>query len=128
MNVQTFKALLIRDKQFLRQLFTGANVFKNKRILMSATDNELDTLLKYLYCVVNGQILINQSNFDEIKRQKKLSFIQKHLENKETFIDFLNNSRLNKINFIIKLSPILPNLLFGLFNLEPQLHKQENGV
>lgn len=126
MNIEGCKSLLIRDKQFLKQMYTGPNVLKNKRILISASDNEINTLLKYLFYVVNGEILINESNFEALKKQKKLKLLQKTLEKKKDYLLIVNGPRTNKINFIIQLSAVLPNLLFGLFNLEPKLRK--NGI
>lgn len=60
MDIENFKAILIRDKQILKQLYSGPNVLKNKRILLSATDNELKTILSYLYYVVTEIFLLMQ--------------------------------------------------------------------
>lgn len=123
----TLKSLLIRDKQFLKNLYDGPNILKNKRILISSNDNEINTLIKYLHFVTNGKIIINQENFREIEKHKKLKLLQTHVESKQQLKLLLNGPRQNKILFLLKLSVILPNLLYGLFNLESKL-KQNHGV
>ena len=64
MNRETMKSLLIRDKTFLRQLFEGPNPLKNLRILRGANDTQLDTLIKFLHFLTNGEIKIKKSNFE----------------------------------------------------------------
>lgn len=61
-----------------------------------------------------------------IKKQKKLKFIQTHLESEKDFLALINGPRANKVNFVLKLSSVLPNLMYGLFNLEPKL--KQNGI
>lgn len=120
MNKNIIKALLIRDKQFLRSIYDGPNVLKNKRILNASDDAQINTLLKYLYCVTNGLILINAENFKNIPKVK-LNLLQKHLEKKIDYQNLINGPRQNKILFILKLSSALPFLMYGLFNLEQKL-------
>lgn len=85
MNADTLKSQLLRDKQFLKSLYSGPNVLKNKRILTFSSDSELNTLLKYLYFVVNGHILINRDNFKVIEANKRLRLLQNQLEKKAVF-------------------------------------------
>lgn len=117
MNEEQLKAFLIRDKVFLKQIYNGPNLLKNKTVLLSAEENEINTLLKYLHFVANGKITITKKNFDEIKKAKKLTFLQQKVEKTSNLLKLLNANRKVKIAFILKLSSILPNLLYGLFNL-----------
>lgn len=125
MNKEILKGLLIRDKQFLRSIYEGPNVLKNKRVLNATDDAQINTLLKYLYCVTNGIIEINESNFMQIKKKKALfNLLQTKLDTKNDLQLLLSGKRIEKLNFILKLSPILPYLMYGLFNLELKLKKE----
>ena len=50
------KSYLIRDKGFLKELYEGNNPLKNKKVLQSAEDSELNTLIKFLHFLSNGEI------------------------------------------------------------------------
>lgn len=86
MRKETLKSCMARDKAFLRDLYTGNNPLKNKRVLNDANDNQLDTLLSYLHYVVTGEIKINKINFDAIK--PKVSFLRKIFEKKRVMLIF----------------------------------------
>ena len=46
---EQMKSFLIRDKQFLLELYEGENLLKKKRLLTFANDAHLNTLLKFLH-------------------------------------------------------------------------------
>lgn len=117
MKQETLKALLIRDKLFLKDLFEGPNPLKNNRILINATDSQLNTLLLYLHFLSTGQIKINKTNFEQLEKLKKITILKAKVEKKATLLILLNGPRADKIMFLKKLSTVMPNLLYGLFNL-----------
>lgn len=117
MKRETLKSYLIRDKIFLKELYSGPNPLKNNRILNNANDSQLNTLLFYLHFLANGEIKINKSNFEKIEKNKKLSLIKRNVENKKACLSLINNDRSVKLTFLKKLNVIYPNLLYGLFNL-----------
>lgn len=118
MNEEKLKPLLIRDKGFFRELYSGPNALKNKRILFSADDSKLNTLIKYLHFLTNGQIDIPEDQFEKIESSKKIKFIQKMVEKRTDLMNLLNKERSEKIKFLLKLSALYPHLLYPLFNLE----------
>lgn len=118
MNNDPLKELLVRDKAFLKALANGPNVEKNNDVLENATDYELDTILKYLHYVANGKISISKANFALILKSKKLGLIRKTIEKNGSLKKMLQNNRKLKIGFLLKLSSIMPFLLYGLFNLK----------
>jgi hypothetical protein len=85
------KILLIRDKSFLKSLYEGSNPLKNKRLLNSSNDRQLDTILKYLHFVSNGHIKIKKENFEIINSENRLKLI------KSTGNNILSNFRTTKI-------------------------------
>lgn len=79
MNDEFLKSLMIRDRGFLYSLYEAPNILKNKRILLNASDTQINTLLRYLHFVANGRIPIKKTNFEKIP-QSKLRIIKKDLE------------------------------------------------
>lgn len=55
---QRMKALLIRDKEFLKSIFVSNSVSQTKNILKNASDSKLNTLVKCLHMISNGFIKV----------------------------------------------------------------------
>lgn len=111
----TLRNLFIRDKGFLKSLYDNTTV-ENRRILSYTSDTQLNTLLKYLHVVSNGQIPMSKNNFDQIVNHKKLSLIKRHTEKKANLIASLHMSRDAKLKFLNQLSKIYNPILYALFN------------
>ena len=109
------KNLLLRDKTFLKSLYEGPNPLKNKRVLISANDSQLNTLLKYLNSVCNGQIKIKKENFELISNAKKISSL-KAIDSKKKLSEMLKSDRVLKLTFLKKFSNVYGPLLYILFN------------
>ena len=116
MDRQTVKAQFVRDKEFLRELYQTPDTTKAKQIIVFANDGQLNTLIKFLHFLSTGEITILKANFEKIVQAKKLHFIKKHVEKKQSVNDLLRADRRTKILFLKKLLPIFPSLLFCLFN------------
>ena len=63
---QRFRNYLVRDKEWLEQLYTSTNTLQTKRLLNFATDTRLDTLIKYLHYLSSGAIKIKRANFEAV--------------------------------------------------------------
>ena len=116
MNKEVFKNYLIRDKTFLRELYEGESGVKKLRILNFATDSKLNTLLRLLHFIANGEIKIKRINFLVIQNHKKLQVIKKAVEKKASLKRLLNSDRETKLKFLKKLSAVYSVLLYCLFN------------
>lgn len=116
LSKEQVKAYLIRDKGFLKELYKSPNELTRKRSLKNADDMKLNTLIKYLHFIANGEIKIKAENFKIIQESNKLKLITKTVEQKAKVLRLLKSARANKLQFLIKLNPILPPLLFALFN------------
>ena len=73
MSTQTLRSYLIRDKGFLKSLYEGENKVKNNRILMVACDTKLNTLIRLLHFITNGEIKIKRENFEVLRNHRKLT-------------------------------------------------------
>jgi hypothetical protein len=76
MNKESLKNYLTRDKGFLRELYDGESVSKNNRLLFFASDSKLNTLIRLLHFIANGEIKIKRANFEIIQKNKKLQLIK----------------------------------------------------
>ena len=85
-----------------------------KRILTSASDSKLDTLIRFLHFVSNGEIKIDKKSFDQLEK-KHLNHIKKVFEKKKTVQTILKAERPQKITSLLKLLYVLPHLLSTLF-------------
>lgn len=88
MNEDILKALLIRDKGFLFNLYQSENILKTKQVIYFANDSQINTLIKYLHYVANGKIPITKHNFEKITINK-LRLIKRTLEKPSKFEDML---------------------------------------
>jgi hypothetical protein len=116
MNKEQMKSYLVRDKGFLKELYEGFNPQKNKKVLNSADDSELNTLIKYLHFLSNGEIKMKKESFKQIEESHKLKILRKTVEKKTKVLNLLKNSRINKLKFLFQLVKIYPALLYPLFN------------
>jgi len=68
MDKKLMRSFLIRDKGFLKELYIGVESSKNKRILYFAEDGQLNTLIKYLHFLANGEIEIKKVYLKSLKK------------------------------------------------------------
>ena len=116
MNKDLLKSYLIRDRGFLRELYESPNNIVSNRILNFASDIKLNTLIKFLHFLANGEVPIKKTNFDLIQSHKKLNFIKRHVEKKSAVSKLLKADREIKLKFLKQLSAIYAVLLYILFN------------
>ena len=116
MDRHTVKAQLVRDKEFLRDLYQTPDATKAKQIIIFSSDAQLNTLIKFLHFLSTGEITILKENFEKIVHAKKLHFLKKHVEKKQAVSNLMRADRKAKILFLKKLVPLFPSLLYCLFN------------
>lgn len=116
MDKDSVKGQLVRDKEFLRELYQTVDVHKSKQILIFASDSQINTLIKFLHFLSNGDIKISKDNFNEIVKNRKLTILKKSVEKKAAVNRILKASRKVKLDFLKKLSTVYPHLLYCLFN------------
>jgi len=115
MNQERFRQLLLRDKEWLRDIYQSDSTSKVKRFLNFASDSKIDTLIRFIHFLSNGVIKISKENFDAIGKAN-LNFIKRTFESKKAVKLLLNSERNVKLFKLNKLAPVLKFLLFTLFN------------
>jgi len=116
MNQERFKQQLVRDREWLRSLYEADSVSKGNRFLTYSSDSQIDTLAKFFFFISNGEIKISKANFEKLTK-RQLSLIRKTFEAKSALRRFLASDRQTKVSKLRKLLPVMPELLFTLFNL-----------
>jgi len=114
MSQSAFKAQLLKDKVFLKELYESDSVTKSRRILNFASDVKLNTLIKYIHFVSNGVIKMKKSNFAKLD-QKHIMVIKKNFEAKAKLQKLLKEERSVKILQLNKFLTVFPDLLTPLF-------------
>jgi len=117
LDKETFKAQLVRDKAFLKGLFEGPNPLKNRRLLLGASEPELNTLIELLCYVTNGKLRLTHASFKNIKAKKKFKYLVANFEGPNAVESLLNETFENKVEVLMKLSIVFPDLLSPLFYL-----------
>jgi len=112
---QRFRSFLLRDKEWLDELYTANSALHCRKLLLFASDTRLDTLMKYLHYLSNGEITMKKSNFDALPK-KHLNLIKRAFESKQTLNHNLRQDREYKLKIVLKLAPVFKLLLYSLFN------------
>lgn len=112
---QRFRSFLLRDKEWLEELYTANSALRCRKLLLFASDSKLDTLMKYLHYLSNGDITIKKSNFDALQK-KHLNIIKRAFESKQALNHNLRQEREQKLKILHKLAPVFQLLLYSLFN------------
>ena len=81
MNREVLKSLLLRDKEFLRELYESTSKTFSRRLLQNASDAKLNTLVRYFHFISNGEIHIKKKHF-EMLNARHLNLIKKYFEKK----------------------------------------------
>lgn len=115
MDRQRFKQLLVRDKLWLQELYSTSSEPTRKRLVISASDKKIDTLLKFLHLLSNGEIKMHKEDFESLNK-KQVAILKKNFESKAGIKRLINSERQDKLKKISKLMCVLPFLLRTLFN------------
>jgi len=88
MTPEQFKPSLVRDKEYLRQLYSAESVPYSKRLLMFSSDQQLDTVLKLMHFISTGQMRLKKTHFDSFSKIQ-ITFLKKILRKKQLSPNFL---------------------------------------
>jgi hypothetical protein len=114
LSIPNVKGCMIRDKGFLKTLYESQQILFTKKTLDSASDLELNTLIKILFYLSNGEIKITKDNFEKVS--SKIKVIRSFTEKRSNVVKLLKSARKDKLKFLHKLNPFWPNLFHSLFN------------
>ena len=112
---ESLKSLMLRDKQFLKELYQSDSPLRAKQLLKNSSDAKIKTFMLYLHFVANGEIKIKKQNFEKLEN-RHMQLIKKVFEKKAPFQRLLRSERKEKLNVLNKLAPKFSFLLHSVFN------------
>ena len=116
MNQQHLKSLMLRDKEFLKELYSSDNSNRSKKNLQNASDAKLNTLVRLIHVISNGEIRVKKKDF-EVLSSRHLNHIKRVFEKKSSYQAILAQERAAKLKALMKLISVFSALLSPLFNL-----------
>ena len=108
------RELLLNQKEFLKDLYSF-NSYQNRKLIISADNQSLNTLLKILHLILNNEIPILEEDVNVIKKAKKLGLLKNTIKSNEKFIELLEGERKNKVDFLVLFSNVYTPLLRSIF-------------
>jgi len=69
MDHNRFKAILVRDKVWLEELYSTTSLPNRKRLITSASDKKLNTLIIFLHLLSTGEIKMHKKNFEALEKR-----------------------------------------------------------
>lgn len=105
-----FERELQRHSEFLKT-FQGASASDVRKKLHSASDVEINILLKVLHSVTVGQIPIKSEDLAMLVKKRRVPTLRKYFEEKENYFALRHQSRREKVNVLFKLQTVIPILL-----------------
>jgi len=117
MDNSRFKALLVRDSEWLESLYSANSNPHRRQLISTASDKKIDTLIRFLHLLSTGDIKMHKKNFDALSK-RHVQFLKKEFEKKAAFKRLINSDRIIKVQKLLKLLQVFPFLLYTLFNDE----------
>ena len=105
--------IFLRDKRFLLDLYSN-NIYQNKKLIASATQEHLNTLLKILHLIANNEIPIEKDDFDLIKKAKKVGLLRKKIKTNSDFLALLSSAEEKRI-YLRRFAGVFRSLLKPFF-------------
>lgn len=115
MDPHRFKPYLVRDKNFLEELYQSSSHPNSKRILQFANDGKVKTLIVFLHLLSSGKINIKKENFDKLQK-RHLKIFRQYFDSKAAYKRLLQSTREEQLKVLFKIVPVLKFLLHTLFN------------
>ena len=109
-----FREILIRDKDFLYNLYKG-NKLQNRNKISGASDIHLNTLCQILHLMMNNVIPVDYENGVKIKNSRRLPFLKNNFKSQQKFAEIYEGPHENKVKVLRQLSSVYCFLLQPLF-------------
>ncbi len=115
MNKDNLKKLMLKNKTFLRQLYSSASIKTKKAILLRSNLEQVDTLLNILFYITQGDIPIKKSSYDVLDKHSILEVLHTTFLSLHKLNTLLENSLKQKTVFLLKFIKFYKYLLQSLF-------------
>ena len=115
MDTAYLRGEFLQVKGFLYDLYTN-NPRANSSKLTFANAKCLNTLIKVLHLICNGDITIRKVDHTALVKSRRFKTLRTHFENKKDYLQMLNASSEEKIKTLKFFVALYKNLLYTMFN------------
>lgn len=105
------------EKKFIEAVYKTKSKYERKKVLNSASDNQMNILLEILHLILKKEIPIKEKLVNKIKKSHRLPKLVRNLKDEKDFQRMQSKSRSIKISFLNDIS-CYPELLYNCFNEE----------
>ena len=114
MRNASLRKFMLKHRVFLHSLYTDNKTERTHR-LNSCSNNQANVLLHILRKIVLGDLSIEKSHFERLKKSRKI-YILNELRNEAAFWAMIKGPRKDKSDYLKKLNLLYPSLLHFLFH------------
>lgn len=111
-DLLTLRQSLLKERDFLHKLYSSPDGKGNKRTIATASNSQLDTLLRVLSCLVKGDIPFKSSLLKIVAKKRKLKYLCETFEHIE---NLLKSEKEKKVSALKPLGRVFEYLLYALF-------------
>ena len=113
MRKSTVRKYMLKNRVFLHLLFTDKKSNTTQRLSV-CTNYQANVLINILNKIVTGEIPLKKTDFQALKRTRRLKFLKK-VETGSELTKLLRSSRDNKVRYLKQFTTLFPRLLRQLF-------------
>ena len=115
MDIPYLRGEFLQVKGFLKDLYSN-NPRSNTTRISFANTKSLNTLIKILHLVCNGNITIRKADHEALVKSRRLKTLRNSFESKKDFVNLLNSNSEQKIKILKLFVALYKNLLYTMFN------------
>ena len=115
MDIPYLRGEFLQVKGFLNDLYSS-NPRANTTRITFANTKCLNTLIKILHLICNGNITIRKIDHAALSKSRRLKTLRNYFESKKDFVNLLNSSSEEKIKVLKLFVALYKNLLYTMFN------------
>ena len=105
------KDLLVKNKVFFKHLSSGNN---SKSLLKSATIEEIDALIYFLWNISKGKIPIKKFAFDQLDKKGLIQYLKKQFIKKDSYL--IKCDRADKLKIINRVQNHFKDIFHCIFH------------
>lgn len=115
MSKAELRQILLNNKDFFHSLIQSKSKAEKKSLLLKSSVEQVDTLIKILFHIVQGEIPLKKANFAVLQKFQKLSTLHTNLNTEKKLNLLLSKNFKDKTIFLLKFTNFYQHLLHSLF-------------
>lgn len=115
MSKNELRQILLKNRDFFHSLFQSNSNAEKRSLLLKSSVEQVDTLIKILFYIVQGEIPLKKSNFEALQKFNKLSVLHEKFNTLKKLNFMLSRDFKQKTSFLLKFTNFYKYLLHNLF-------------